>query len=54
MEVSEQVYKGGTTSKITTREESNRDGHVRKKMDEKPPCLPTPRRAALTSARQKM
>ena len=30
MEVAEQVYKGGTPSKISTRSEANRDGHVRK------------------------
>ena len=30
MDISEQVYKGGTPSKTPTREESNRDGHVRK------------------------
>ena len=30
MEVTEQVYKGGTPSKISTRSEANRDSHVRK------------------------
>ena len=30
MEVAEEVYKGGTPSKIPTREEANRCGHVRK------------------------
>ena len=30
MEVAEHVYEGGTPYKIPTREESNRDGYVRK------------------------
>ena len=30
MEVTEQVYKGGKPSKISTRSEANRDSHVRK------------------------
>ena len=30
MEVAEQVYEGGTPSKIPTRAETNREGHVRK------------------------
>ena len=32
MEVAEQVYEGGTPSKIPTSAEANRDGHVSKRM----------------------
>ena len=52
MEVPEQVYKGGTPSKIPTGAETNRYSHDKTKGGEAA-SPPHPERAALASAQQK-
>ena len=54
MEIAEQVYKGGKPYKIPIREIPTVTVKSVKVRDYNPPRLPTPKRAALASARQKM
>ena len=54
MENFKQVYKAGTLYNTTTRADANCSSHSREKREEKPSCLPTPRRAAIESARKNM
>ena len=54
IEVAEQIYEGVNTSKNPPSEDANRASHGRKRKGGGPPRLPTPRRAALASARQEI
>ena len=54
MENFKQVYKAGTLYNTTTRADANNSSHSREKREEKPSCVPTPRRADIESARKNM